>query len=155
MRKVIAFALLSLLITGFIWSNSLMSVEQSGEQSSVVAETIQPVIDPNEKVEKPKFHDFIRKAAHVIEFLALGLSVVGFALSLGKYLGKNFVSMPILIVLSVAVTDEFIQHFTKRGSLVKDVVLDFAGGIAGLCLGWLLYFIVARVKRRRHSHEMC
>lgn len=155
MRKVIAFALLSLLITGFIWGNSLMSVEQSGEQSSVVAETIQPVIDPNEKVEKPKFHDFIRKAAHVIEFLALGLSVVGFALSLGKYLGKNFVSMPILIVLSVAVTDEFIQHFTKRGSLVKDVVLDFAGGIAGLCLGWLLCFIVARVKRRRHSHEMC
>ena len=107
MRKVIIFALLSLLMTGFIWGNSLMSVEQSGEQSSVVVETLHPVIDPNDKVGEPKFHDFIRKVAHVVEFFALGLSVAGFGISLGEYLGKRLISMPSLIVLVVAVTDEF------------------------------------------------
>lgn len=155
MRKTLIFALISLLIIGFIWGNSLVSMERSGEQSSVIAETLQPVVDPNEQVEGPKFHDFIRKAAHVIEFFALGMSLAGFALSLGEYLKQRFVLMPVLAVLFVAVTDEYIQYFTKRGSHIKDVVLDFAGGVVGLGLIWLICYIADRVKKRRSSHEMC
>ena len=139
MRKVIAFALMALLMIGFIWGNSLKSIEQSSNQSAPIAESLQPVLDPQEKIEKPVFHDFVRKLAHVVEFFALGVFAAGFAVSLGASLKKIFVSMPILLVLSVAVIDEYIQHFTKRGSLVTAVVLDFAGALAGLGCAWLLF----------------
>lgn len=149
MRKIIVFALLSLLITGFIWGNSLKTIEQSKDQSIPVAETIQPIVDPQEKIEKPVFHSYIRKLAHVTEFFVLGLSVAGFALSLGAYLGKYFISMPILMVLFVAVMDEFIQNFARRGSQVTDVMLDFSGGLAGVLFVWLLCGLFSRKKKRK------
>ena len=151
MRKVIAFALLSLLIAGFIWGNSLKSVEQSSEQSAPVAETIQPVVDPEQKIPKPVFHDLVRKMAHVFEFFGLGLSVAGFGLSLGAYLNRSFYSLPILMVLSAAVLDEFIQHFAKRGSLVTDVVLDFSGAMTALLLVWLAQGVLVRMKKRKED----
>lgn len=149
MRKIIAFALLSLLIAGFIWGNSLKTIEQSKSQSVPVADTIQPIVDPQEKIEKPVFHSLVRKAAHVTEFFALGLSVAGFAISLGAYLGKRLISMPILIVLSTAVLDEYIQYFAKRGSLVTDVVLDFSGAMVALLLVWLVRGVIALIKKRK------
>lgn len=149
MRKVIAFALLALLMICFIWGNSLKTVEQSADQSAPVAESLRPVLDPQEKIEKPVFHDFVRKLAHVVEFFALGVFVTGFAVSLVAYLKKTLVSMPILLVLSVAVIDEYIQHFTKRGSLVTDVVLDFAGALAGLGCAWLLFWLWRYIKMRK------
>lgn len=152
MRKVIAvFALLILMTVGFIWGNSLKNIEQSAAQSTPVAESLQPVIDPQEKMEKPVFHEFVRKLAHVTEFFALGVFAAGFALSLGAYLKKVFVSMPILLALIVAVGDEFIQHFTGRGSQVTDVVLDFAGSLAGLGLAWLAVWVFKKIRKGKVS----
>ena len=150
MRKVIAFALLTLLIVGFIWGNSMRSVEESSAQSAPVAENLRPVLDPTEKVEKPIFHDYIRKMAHVIEFFALGLAVAGFGVSLGSYLKKRLISMPVLMVLLVAVIDEYIQHFTGRGSLVTDVALDFVSALAGLLFVWVAVTVVLRIKNKNH-----
>lgn len=149
MKKVLVFGLIVLLITGFIWGNSIKTIEQSKDQSTPVAETIQPVVDPQQKIPKPVFHELTRKMAHVTEFFALGLSVAGFAISLGAYLGKRLISMPILIVLSTAVLDEYIQYFAKRGSLVTDVVLDFSGAMVALLLVWLVRGVIALIKKRK------
>jgi len=142
------FAALSLLTAAFIWGNSMKSIPESAAQSSQVAETVRPVLDPQEKLEKPVFHDLIRKMAHVIEFLALGLLVGGFAVCLGLEQKKRLISLPVLIVLIVAVTDEWIQYFTDRGSRVTDVVLDFAGAVAGLLLAALTYIIIQKFKKK-------
>ena len=142
------FVALSLLTVAFIWGNSLKSIHESAAQSSQVAESVRPVLDPQEKMEKMAFHDLVRKFAHVVEFLALGLFVGGFAICLGLELKKRFVSLPMLIALLVAVGDEFIQHFTKRGSLVTDVALDFAGALAGLLLAAILYKIIQKIKKK-------
>ncbi|MBQ9838699.1 MAG: VanZ family protein [Oscillospiraceae bacterium] len=142
------FVALSLLTVAFIWGNSLKSIPESAAQSSQVAESVRPVLDPQEKMEKMAFHDLVRKFAHVVEFLALGLFVGGFAICLGLELKKRFVSLPMLIALLVAVGDEFIQHFTKRGSLVTDVALDFAGALAGLLLAAILYKIIQKIKKK-------
>lgn len=149
LRTVIIFALLILLTVGFIWGNSLKTIEQSAAQSTPVAESLQPVLDPQEKMEKPDFHDFVRKLAHVAEFFVLGLFVLGFAVSLGAYLKKRFVSLPILMALFVAVGDEYIQHFTGRGSLVTDVVLDFAGSLAGMGIACLLLWVYQKIAKRK------
>lgn len=138
------FATLSLLCVAFIWGNSLKSIPESAAQSSQVAESVRPVLDPQEKLEKPVFHDLVRKLAHVAEFFALGLFVGGFTVCLSLELKKRLISLPLLIVLLVAVGDEWIQHFTSRGSLVTDVVLDFAGALAGLLTVALIADIVKR-----------
>lgn len=142
---LILFAALSLLMVAFIWGNSLKSVSESSAQSSAVADKIQGVVDPQQKVEPDVFHNLIRKLAHVIEFFALGLFVCGFAICLGYELSKRLISMPLLIVLSIAVADEWIQSFADRGSLVTDVVLDFTGALAGLLTAAVLYWILRKI----------
>ena len=142
------FAALSLLTVAFIWGNSLKSIPESAAQSSEVAETVRPVLDPQQKIEPPAFHDLIRKIAHVAEFFALGLFVGGFTLCLGLELKKRLISMPMLIVLLVAVGDEWIQHFTNRGSLVTDVVLDFGGALVGLLAATILHKTILRIKKK-------
>lgn len=153
LRTVIIFALLILMTVGFIWGNSMKTVEQSSTQSTSVAELLRPVLDPHEKLQKPEFHNLVRKLAHVVEFFALGLFVVGFSVSLGAYLAREFVSLPILMVLLVAVTDEYIQYFTGRGSLVTDVVLDFAGSLVGMGVAALILWAFRWIKHRKMTWE--
>ena len=85
--------------------------------------------------------------AHFAEFGGLGLFVGGFAVNLSRIKGQRFISLPLLIVLSVAVTDEFIQLFSGRAAMVQDVVLDFAGGITGLCFAALCWLLLKRLKK--------
>ena len=153
MKKAFLFALLILITVGFIWGNSMKTVEQSSTQSTSVAELLRPVLDPREKLEKSEFHNLVRKLAHVVEFFALGLFVVGFSVSLGAYLERKFVSLPILMVLLVAVTDEYIQYFTGRGSLVTDVVLDFAGSLTGMGVTVLILWSFRWRKHRKMAWE--
>ena len=140
--------MLSLLTVAFIWGNSLKSIPESSAQSTTVAEQVQPIVDPQQKIEPPVFHDYLRKAAHLVEFFFLGLFVCGFTICLGLEQKKRFISLPLLMVLSVAVGDEFIQHFAKRGSLVTDVVLDFSGALAGLLIFAIAYRFVVKIKKK-------
>ena len=142
------FAVLSLLTVAFIWGNSLPSIPESAAQSTAVAETVQPIVDPQQKIEPPTFHSYLRKTAHLVEFALLGIFVCGFTICLGVELKKRLISLPILIVLVVAVGDEFIQHFAKRGSLVTDVVLDFSGALIGLLVSAIIYRIVVKIKTK-------
>ena len=142
------FAILSLLTVAFICGNSLKSIPESSAQSSAVADKIQGVVDPQQKVEPPIFHNLIRKLAHVIEFFVLGLFVCGFTICLGHELDKRFVSMPLLIVLLIAVGDEWLQVYTERGSLVTDVLIDFSGALAGLLMAAMLYKIILKLKTK-------
>ena len=148
MKKVLIFALLILITIGFIWGNSIKTVEQSSTQSTSIAELLRPILDPNYRLDKGEFHNLVRKLAHLAEFFVLGLFVVGFSLSLGTQLEKRFVSLPILMVLLVAVIDEYIQHFTGRGSLVTDVILDFAGAVTGIGVVALLRWAIQWIKYR-------
>ena len=149
MRKVIIFALLLVIIIGFIWGNSMKTVEQSSAQSTSIVDLLRPLLDPYGKLDRSEFHNLVRKLAHLVEFGVLGLLAVGFSASLGDYLEKRFVSLPILVVLLVAVIDEYIQYFTGRGSLVTDVVLDFSGALLGMGAVVLLLWAMKWIKRRK------
>ena len=142
------FAALSLLTTMFIWGNSLKSIPESSAQSSAVADKIQGVVDPQQKVEPSIFHNLIRKLAHVIEFFILGLFVGGFAICLGYELDKRLISLPMLIVLLIAVGDEWIQVYAGRGSLVTDVLIDFSGALAGLLMTAIVHQVILKFKTK-------
>ena len=94
----------------------------------------------------------LRKAAHFSEDGLLG---VEFSLLLGlqydkngKNLqhGRNLLDFP-LIGMLCAVTDETIQIFSGRGSLVSDVWIDTAGFSTGFFLTVLLFLFINHCKK--------
>ena len=143
-RWLWVFAGLSVAMAAFIWGHSMMSRDQSSDESLSILAFLFPVLRWIGIEDPDTAHLVVRKLAHFAEFGALGLFVGGFAVNLGRIKGQRFISLPLLIVLSVAVMDEFIQLFSGRAAMVQDVMLDFAGGITGLCFAALCYLILKK-----------
>lgn len=90
----------------------------------------------------------IRKLAHFVEF-----SFLGFFLSatVHAYSGfKNQIFKILFFILAVPVADEFLQYFSEgRSSQVRDVLLDFSGGLFGFFTLWVLTLIIGSVKKKK------
>ncbi|MBQ2212362.1 MAG: VanZ family protein [Ruminococcus sp.] len=56
----------------------------------------------------------------------------------------------LFFLLAVPVTDETIQYFSEgRTPLVRDVLLDFSGGLFGLLICFLFVCIISAIKKRK------
>jgi len=143
----IILSLAILLTVGFIFSNSIKSPEESSKQSQEVVDTLRPIVDPNGQVSDKDLTHKVRKSAHFLEF-----ALLGFELSLLTFFAKKRFSVNALIYsasscLLVATLDEYIQHFTDRGSSVTDVMIDTLGSVTGIVLGLAIAFTVALTAR--------
>lgn len=145
-RWVAVFAVLSAVLTAFIWGNSLIKAEQADAIKLDVAVTVNPSLDLENRVEKDQFGLLVSKSAHLLEFGALGLCLAGLCINLGKWKQRRYFALPLLLVLAVGVMDEFLQTFSGRTSAVGDILIDFAGGLLGLGLAALGYWLVHRKK---------
>ena len=144
MKKRILLAV-TLFITAFIFLNSALPADESEMESGFILSIIQHIF--------AFFHlpdvatDFIiRKLAHFTEFAAFGFFLT---LTIEAYRGKlNTELFKILFfLLSVPVADETIQMFSDgRSSEVRDVLIDFGGGIFGLIVAvfWCVMFSIRR-----------
>ncbi|MDY2730661.1 VanZ family protein [Clostridium sp. HCP1S3_B4] len=91
---------------------------------------------------------FIRKNAHAFEFLVLAILFASVLRSFGMKIRKSIIYV-MFFVLFYAVTDEFHQIFIPgRNSNVFDIVVDFIGGLIGILLFIIYYFIVALIKKK-------
>ena len=143
---MIVFILMSLFITGYIFYNSCQKPSESNNVSNKVSEEIKPIVDPENTVSKDDFHKYTRKTAHILEFAALGISTGIVFVCIYKKTKKIFISLPLLLTLLVAVSDEFIQSFNGRTSCLKDVLIDFSGSLSGFLI--ITIFVVAICKNR-------
>ena len=118
------------LTLAFIWSNSMQSRAVSGGMSGSLKTWLEQLLH----TEISEF--LLRKAAHFSEY--------------GKNLqcGRNLLDFP-LIGMLCAVTDETIQIFSGRGSLVSDVWIDTAGFSTGFFLTVLLFLFINHCKKSR------
>lgn len=92
----------------------------------------------------------VRKAAHAFEFLVLALLLCN-AFFTWNFKGRKAIIYILFIVLFYAVTDEFHQIYViGRGSSVKDVLIDFIGGIIGTILYYTCYYLVRKIKKKAH-----
>ena len=142
------FALLTVLLTGFIFSNSLKTAGESHAQSSRVMDLVRPILVPRfingetEEETEEKLSYVVRKTAHFVEFGALGTCVGGSFASLSVVRKRKYLIAPGVLCVAIACCDEIIQSFTGRTNSLKDVVLDSCGSICGLifvaCVDWLL-----------------
>ena len=145
--KFLFFCLLTVLVTGFIWSNSLADGESSGALSKMVTEFLCDIIGEVPADDFEETHHFVRKAAHFTEFAVLGVLYALIKYTLDKKAVSSLLFFPISCTLFTAVTDEFIQSFTGRGSSVRDVMLDFAGALTGIAI----MVILTSITRRKHN----
>ena len=144
-RMALCAVFLALLLA-FIWGNSALPGQQSGQVSGwvgAVLETLLPFLDLN----SPQGLHILRKLAHFSEFAALGaclawmgaMTVRPSALRLG---------LPLLGGVASAVADETIQAFSPgRNSSLVDVAIDSAGVATGLAVFTLAVWLWHKRKK--------
>lgn len=96
-------------------------------------------------------HKFVRKAAHFSEFALLGF----LSACLLLYISAVFrrlrlwltLTVPAVLALLYAISDEIHQIFSGRGPRVTDVLIDFSGAVCGILLVHGAAYLIARGKR--------
>ncbi len=118
-----------------IWGNSLLPGEISSAISDWVKAVLTRLFSGIQGPDTPG-SGLLRKAAHFLEFAALGLLISWLHSIL---LGVTFQGClrSLLWGISAAAVDESIQRFVPgRHGCVTDVLIDTAGVIAGIALLW-------------------
>ena len=140
----------------WIFSNSLATAAISSAASGKVREAVQKCADFIAGEGKITVSEhFIRKAAHFSEFSLLGFLAY---FTYFSYLFSKNKAAPICAFSAAATTlfcgaaDECIQIFADgRGPSVFDAMIDFSGGICGVFVALVVFFLVTTTKN--HSKK--
>lgn len=139
-KKTQKLKILLIAILIFIWGNSLLPASISSAITNVVVGFFRPIASG-----APSAAHFTRKLAHVLEFLALGITLTHLRQELNRSWSFLFLSG-----LSVAVIDETLQYFVDgRGSSLIDVWID----LFGFGLGVLLMYLMLRRRQEKQQTE--
>ena len=135
-KKWISATFLALWL-GFVFTNSLRSRISSAKQSQdLTTLTVKMLAFFGIDVSRDATH-YVRKAAHITEFLVLTLLVCITVYLFGVALKKS-AAIAGGGALLCAITDEILQIFSHRGPAVTDVLIDSIG--IALALGIVLLF---------------
>lgn len=141
------------------------SKEESGDRSTGVVEWLMYVLHPDydsldwstrmEIMEST--HHLVRKLAHFAEFALLGFLSGGLIAYLNRRRHKLRLWLewliPITFGLLYAISDEVHQIFSNRGASAKDVLIDFAGVLAGVLLLRIIIWLCRAAKRRKDRRK--
>ena len=134
-KKIAVLIATIVLVTLFIFSNSMKNSAESNSMSGIVLAILSPITNFIDGIfGEQKWNYIIRKGAHITEFCILGITVSVAVNKVKKYMGWHLFGYSLFYVLLVAVTDEFIQIFSGRTSSVIDVFIDLAGALVGITL---------------------
>lgn len=141
--KNMILAVLIIICLGFIWINSLMPANISGEMSGFVGKLLTKIFGGGFAANS----HIIRKLAHGFEFMVFGIIIALFLYP------KITARLHIAVISGIftALLDETIQLFSGgRAGQIKDVWIDFSGFTAGVVLiiivqilieeGWLKHY---------------
>lgn len=127
----------------FIWGNSLVPGDVSGEISGGIFEIVAGLF----AIFGDKGQFVLRKLAHFSEFTALGFFLTGLFRNSPC---RERTAPPLLLGLAAACMDETLQLFSPgRGSSLIDVWIDFSG----VCLGFLLSRLLRYLLDRKASRQ--
>ena len=132
----------------FIFSNSLTAAEQSDKESGYVLINIENILSFF-KIPVTLTVNFVRKAAHFVEFFTLGVMLC-ITIFYYRFNQKQSVIFTPIIGLSVSITDELLQLKTKgRSASIFDVLLDFSGVLCALIIiSFIIYITYTRKKNK-------
>jgi VanZ family protein len=120
----------------FFGSTDLMSAEHTSRFIGPFLRWLDPAISAWTVI---RIQDFVRKAAHVVEYAVLA-SLLYRALVNGFFVGRKMRSaaVALLICVTFAATDEYHQSFIpSRTASVRDAGIDCCGAVLGLSICFL------------------
>lgn len=129
----ILFAVTTVGLTVFVFSNSLQVAEESQAASDGIVTRILAFFDKSGlEIDRNILSFLVRKLGHFAEYFALGLACTGFIATAMK--PKWTVSFSPLYCLVVAICDEFIfQAMTEgRSPQWTDILIDLSGAIIAM-----------------------
>ena len=155
MKKTI-FAVLLVLWMGFIFSMSCENAEKSSNTSGQTIRVVLSVVPEFEKqpeevkvniIEKLQF--IVRKSAHFIGYMILGILASGLILQY-ENINKKY-PLAFLICVIYAISDEIHQLFVPgRAGQIRDVLIDSAGSLLGIIL--VMAFVKILIKfNKKHK----
>ncbi len=147
-KKYISLSI-TIIITLFIFSMSLLSGADSANLSSNLSVSFKGFIDnifTNNNIAIDIIENVVRKSAHVFEYFILGISYYFTA----KYWGLSILKV-LVIGLMTASIDELFQNIPvdRSASVIDVLVFDFGGFVLGL--GLLLLFLN---KKRKEDEKV-
>jgi len=133
-RKVFSWTLV-ILWMALIFYMSHQPAAKSSELSSgitvIISDIIQKVVT-DIKLNQDSLSHIIRKSAHFLEYMVLGVLVVNSLLDTDKP-KPRLIFLAILMCILYAISDEIHQIFVPgRSGQVSDVLIDSLGGLAGV-----------------------
>ncbi len=127
----------------FIFANSILPPDVSGEESDAVSGLLAKIFPPDSEFGRFVIEN-VRKIAHFTEFFTLGVTV---SLYTVKFTDRKYAFLLSYAVgFAVAFFDETIQIFTGRGPMISDVWLDFFGFASSLSIVYLINTIIQKAK---------
>lgn len=147
-RWNIVLVLLLVLTLAFIWGNSLLPRTESQEISRGLLAELCAALEHVGLHLDPQNDHWLRKLAHFGEFGLLGAELCTLLFLNRRARPQGFVNCA-FAGLAVAVTDEALQLISNRGSQVQDVLLDFAGFLAGLLLCGLVWMLGSKSREQK------
>ena len=157
MKKVITVIAVCLLIAVYIMI-FLFSADDAAESSSLSVAVTRQLINlyyhffsgnNNAVLTVPVVTDdaeaIVRKMAHFTEYMAVGFLSFGIAVIWMQRIKAGIVAVTLQVFLSAGL-DEIHQYFVPgRYASFRDVLIDTAGGIAGIMIVFLMY----KIRKRR------
>lgn len=147
-RWNIVLVLLLVLTLAFIWGNSLLPRTESQEISRGLLAELCAALEHVGLHLDPQNDHWLRKLAHFGEFGLLGAELCALLFLNRRARLQGFVNCA-FTGLAVAVTDEALQLISNRGSQVQDVLLDFAGFLAGFLLCGLVWMLGSKSREQK------
>ena len=165
MRKAFTFLLAFLLVfnIGFIFYHSLQNAEASSSTSEGISDAVADVIVPDlpnrpeteQKNIMDKIHEWVRTAAHAIEFAGLGLFFMAFVfmLALAEQIKLPYKLLSgLLFSVFIALVDECIQIFVEGRSFeLKDIGIDTLGATCGIAFAAFVFLLWQRRKKKQEK----
>lgn len=134
-------------ILAFIWGNSAMPGEASGELSGWIGELLCKLL-PFLSLESEEGMHLLRKAAHFSEFAALGFCF-GWLWGMLTEMKSHQYLLSRICGLAAACIDETIQIFSPgRYASVTDVFIDSCGVLAGVCFLFLCLSLITYIRKK-------
>ncbi len=141
-----------------VWGQSCLNKQESTVNSDMVIDMITPV-DELQTQDQGQFWNYmrltawVRKAAHIIEYMALGMQMMLILLLKDKNSLKYCICC-LYAGLTLALVDETIQIFSSRGPLVSDLWIDLAGTVCGIGVAYLCMLLVKKIKKRKEKDSV-
>ncbi len=146
MKKRIPYIIFTVLITMFIFHNSMQNAVDSTASSDIIIGIFGKILNLFKiNTTRDQLVTPIRKLAHILEFLIQAVFIA--KCFCGKY--RKRIVYILFFGLLTACVDEFIQSFSYgRSAEVLDVFIDFFGTNMGMIIGGAFHMFRRRKRCR-------